>query len=82
MRSFLPKKKPVSAPRRVRVMPGDEIELAGFIIDADILGALMDPANRALWSFVDDGKGRVQPIPYTEDRVIWLSDKDVAVGVD
>jgi len=64
------------------IKPDDEIELSGFIIDAEILASVLDPSVRALWAFVDDGKGNVQPVPYAEDRVIWLEEQDIAVGVD
>lgn len=67
--------------RRIKVQQFDELEICGFIVDAEILAAVLDPRNRTLWAFVNDGKGRVQPTAYTEEQVIWLTPEDIAVGV-
>ena len=63
--------------RRIRVRQIDELEICGFIIDAEILAAVLNPENRVLWSFIGDGEGRVQPVPVQEEMCIWLLPSDL-----
>jgi hypothetical protein len=66
---------------RIVVRRGDELLFRGWVIDADVLDAIVNPGARVLWSF-EKKAGRVQPTAFTEDDCIWLSQKDVDVGVD
>jgi hypothetical protein len=63
--------------RRIKVKQTDELEICGFIVDAEILAAVLDPENRVLWSFIGDGEGRVQPVPVQEEMCIWLLPSDL-----
>ena len=73
-----PTVKPVPVKgRRIKVQQNDQFEVAGFVIDAEILAPMLDPSVRCLWAFVHDGAGKVQPVPYTEERVIWLQEDDL-----
>ena len=64
--------------RRVSVKPGDILILNGFEIDADVLLEITRPNRRMLWSFVQSEDGaRIQPTPFTEDKVIWIEASDL-----
>ena len=68
------------AGRRVRVDRGDILVLGGYEISADVLRDIVVPADdrRLLWAFVRKRDRReVQPICFSEDRVIWLQDEDL-----
>ena len=64
--------------RRVSVKPSDILILNGFEIDADVLLEITRPNRRMLWAFVQSDDGlRIQPTPFTEDKVIWLLESDL-----
>ena len=70
--------RPVTATRRrIKIQQTDILEICGMEVDAEILAVVFATDTRALWAFVDDGKGRIQPTPFTEDQVIWLLPADV-----
>lgn len=57
--------------RNVLVIGDDEIDL-------DILDAVIDPKRRLLWAFVRKSDGRIQPVPFREEQVIWLEPGDLS----
>lgn len=57
--------------RRILVRRYDVLLIGEFEIDVQTLLAVLNPAARVLWCFMN-AKGRVQPVPYTEDQVIWM----------
>ena len=67
--------------RRIIVRKDDMLVFKGYEIDAEVLRAIVNPDVRALWAFVKRGS-QIQPVAYAEDRVIWLSEEDVDVGVE
>lgn len=62
--------------RRIRVMSGDVIVLDGYTLSVDILKEMIAPDKRLLWAFVRNGDN-IQPVPYDEKRVLWLSEEDL-----
>jgi hypothetical protein len=65
------------AQERVVVGKRDIIEYRGRTISAAVLDAITDTNARLLWAFMKDADGNVQPVAYTEDKVIWMTDADV-----
>lgn len=64
--------------RRVRVLAGDTLIINGYEVSADILREIIASDKRLLWAFVRSATGRnIQPVPFSEDRVIWLTDGDL-----
>lgn len=54
---------------------GDVIVMDGVEISAEALSVITDPNNRLLYAFVKK-RGRVHPVAYSEERVIWLETRD------
>jgi hypothetical protein len=48
----------------------------GYAIDANILDAIVNPEARLLWAFIKKDHD-IRPVPYSEDKVIWLTDEDL-----
>ena len=73
------KRSAMAAKRRVVVRQDDVLVLSnGFEIDVDVLLEITKPNRRVLWTFMQSEDGtRIQPVPFTEDRVIWLTDEDL-----
>ena len=64
--------------RKLTVRRDDVLVLNGFEIDADVLLEITKPNQRMLWAFVQSEDGtRIQPTPFTEDKVIWLTEEDL-----
>ena len=64
--------------RKLTVRRDDVLVLNGFEIDADVLTEIVKPNRRMLWAFVQSDDGlRIQPTPFTEDKVIWLLESDL-----
>jgi hypothetical protein len=61
---------------RVVVNGKDLLVVGKYELDATILEQILNPQARVLWAFVERD-GRVMPVPYTEDRVVWLTDEDL-----
>ena len=64
--------------RRIVVGSTDVLVVQGYEIDASVLSAIVNPDTRILWAFIckpDDNI--IQPVPYDECRVIWLTDDDL-----
>lgn len=57
--------------RRILVRKYDVLLIGEFEIDVQTLMAVLNPAARVLWSFMNTGE-RVQPVAYTEEQVIWM----------
>jgi hypothetical protein len=62
--------------QRVKVRSADTIIIGNYEVDASTLEQVLDPRNRVLWAFIERD-GKVQPVAYVEDRVIWLTDEDL-----
>jgi hypothetical protein len=62
--------------QRVRVRAADTILIGTYEVDAGTLEQVLNPKNRVLWAFIERD-GCVQPVAYTEDRVLWLTDEDL-----
>lgn len=54
---------------------GDVIVMDGVEISAEALSVITNPNNRLLYAFVKK-RGRVHPVAYSEERVIWLETRD------
>jgi hypothetical protein len=63
--------------RRLVVQKSDILVFNGMELDASILDEMLVGDKRLLWAFVKNTQGDVQPVSYTEDRVIWLTDDDL-----
>ena len=63
--------------RRVAVRTNDILVVNGYELDAAILADIVTPNKRLLWAFVENTDGSIQPVAYSEDRVIWLSKEDL-----
>ena len=64
--------------RKLTVRRDDVLVLGGFEVDADVLTEIVKPNRRMLWAFVQSDDGlRIQPTPFTEDKVIWLLESDL-----
>ena len=64
--------------RKLTVRRDDVLVLNGFELDADVLTEIVKPNRRMLWAFVQSDDGlRIQPTPFTEDKVIWLLESDL-----
>jgi hypothetical protein len=64
--------------RYVVVRNSDILVINGFEIDAAILTDIVAPDKRLLWAFVKSEDGTaIRPVPYNEERVVWLSDEDL-----
>lgn len=64
--------------KRIEVNRDDTIVYRGMTVDPELLDIIVDAERRVLWGFMRDAKtGDVRAIPYTEDQVIWMTDKDV-----
>lgn len=67
------------ARRRVVVRDTDVLVIKGFEVDASVLADITTPGKRLLWAFVLSEDGTcVRPICFSEDRVIWLTEEDLA----
>lgn len=64
-------------PRRIRVEKDDVLVVNGiYELSAADLRRMINPNARMLWAFITKD-ARVMPVMYTEDHVIWLTDKDM-----
>lgn len=64
-------------PRRIRIQRDDVLIVGAYEFDANVLAQMLRPRVRALWAFIANKEsGNIQPVMYTEDRVIWLQDED------
>lgn len=63
--------------RRVRVIPGDVLLVGGYEVSAEVLIEMLAPDKRLLWAVVRNGEHDIQPVPYDESRVVWLTDEDL-----
>jgi hypothetical protein len=63
--------------RRVILRSTDVLVYRGKEIDREVLDAVLGTDKRLLWAFVRNGKGDIMAVPYSEDRVVWLSESDV-----
>ena len=66
--------------RRIAVRKDDVLVFKGYEIDAEVLRAIVNPDVRALWAFVKRG-AQIQPVAYSEEKVIWLTEEEVGMGV-
>ena len=67
--------------RRIIVQQHDTLVVCGFEIDAEILAAVLDPANRTLWAFIHSTDGaKIEPCAVDEERCIWLEESDLFRG--
>ncbi len=62
---------------RVELHARDVLVYKGKEIDRNILEAILETDKRLLWAFVRGENGDVRAIPYSEEQVIWMSEKDV-----
>ena len=64
--------------RRVVVRKSDSLIINGYEVDGAILASIVNPENRLLWTFVRAKNGvDIQPVAYSEERVVWLTDDDL-----
>lgn len=64
--------------RRIVVRKSDILVINGYEVDASVLTGMVDPEKRILWAFVRADNGvDVQPVAYSEERVIWLTEEDL-----
>ena len=61
--------------RRIEVWADDTVVIGDYAVSAEILATILNPDARLLWAFIEKN-GKLQPIPYGEDKVIWLTDND------
>lgn len=66
--------------RRIAVRKDDVLIFKGFEIDAEVLRVIVNPDVRALWAFVKRD-AQIQPVAYSEEQVIWLTEEEVGMGV-
>jgi hypothetical protein len=66
----------VQGRRYIRVRSTDTLVINGLALDVSILEDMLQPNTRVLWAFVHD-ETTVRPVPYSEDRCIWLTDEDL-----
>jgi len=67
----------MSTRRRLAVQKSDILVFNGMELDASILDEMFTADKRLLWAFIKNADGDTQPISYTEERVIWLTDDDL-----
>jgi hypothetical protein len=60
---------------RKTVYKDDTIVIGDYSVSAEVLATIINPDARLLWAFIEKD-GRIQPVPYGEDKVIWLTDND------
>ena len=64
--------------RRIVVRKTDMLVIDGYEVDASVLVGMIDPDKRVLWAFIRAENGvDIRPVPYDEERVIWLTDEDL-----
>jgi hypothetical protein len=63
--------------RTVKVIEGDVLVINGWRVDVTTLIQMLDPDKRVLWAFVRNGDRELRPVPYSEERVIWLAEEDI-----
>lgn len=68
--------------RFVELDLGDVLVYKGKEIDLNILEAILETDKRLLWAFVQNEFGDVRAIPYSEEQVIWMSEKDITQPED
>ncbi len=68
--------------KRIEVGRRDVIVYRDLEIDHEILDAILGTDKRLLWAFVRNEAGDVRAVPYSEERVIWLSDEDIVKEQD
>lgn len=61
----------------VAVRKNSIIEYRGMKFDTAVLDAVLNTDARLLWVFLKDKDGTVQPVPYSEEKVIWLEETDL-----
>lgn len=62
--------------REIVVHPEDTLIVNGWRVEANVLTEILKPEQRVLWAFLLQD-GQVQPCPYDESKVIWLTDEDL-----
>jgi len=67
--------------RAIRVTEQDTLLINGYRVSGEVLAMIIDPDPRVLWAFVRQNKN-IQPIPYTEEKLIWLTPADLERTVD
>lgn len=70
----------MAARRRLVVSKNDVLVIDGVELDVSILAEMLTGDKRLLWAFIKNADGDTQPISYSEDRVIWLTDDDLVRG--
>ena len=63
--------------RQLEVERRDTLIYKGMEIDVAVLDAIVRPSHRVLWAFIERD-GLIQPVPYDEAHVIWMTPDDVA----
>lgn len=63
--------------KRVELGAKDVLVYKGMELDRNVLDAIVDTNKRLLWAFVRGSNDDVRAVPYSEERVIWLSEEDV-----
>jgi hypothetical protein len=67
----------MSTRRRLVVQKDDVLVVKGMELDVAILEEMLVGDKRLLWAFLKNEAGDLQPVPYSEDKVIWLTDDDL-----
>lgn len=62
--------------RTIVIRKSDKVVVNGYEVTGEMLKLLMDPAARLLWAFVEKD-GRLQVVPYDENKVIWMDLENV-----
>ena len=61
--------------RRRRIYKSDELVIGPYRISGEDVRMMLNPRARALWGLCERD-GRLTPVMYTEDRVIWTMATD------
>jgi len=67
----------MAARRRLVVSKDDVLVIKGMELDVSILEEMLVGDKRLLWAFLKNESGDLQPVPYSEDKVIWLTSDDL-----
>lgn len=62
--------------RRIVLQKNDVVVYKGFEFDTEVLKAICNPDARLFWAFIRNGQ-RIQPVAYSEDKVIWIEPADL-----
>jgi hypothetical protein len=62
---------------RITAWKDDTLVVGDCTIDVEVLQTILNTDARLLWAFVAKD-GKVQPVAYSEEQVIWLEPSDLS----